>query len=115
MDGANDHLEFNTANLINVSLGPQMRPDSKSRQEMLQRLKNTASVFQSDTYYPNRVITILAAILVFLAGWFVQRVLGTSGPLSLNLPLILVILLLTLNLIWVPIAGIIIIRRRRYA
>lgn len=115
MSHENPHVEENIARLIEVGLGPQARPEPTIRGQTWRLLKAQLYERRDVPAFSNTALAVLTGILTVLAVWLIGQVQAASGPVHLSLSLILVALLVTANLLWVPIAGILIVIRRRHA
>lgn len=113
MAEANRHWEENTARLIHAAFGPEARPDKAAIERTAKLVRSRAR--QAEPVFWDRAAVVLAGILMVLAVWLVVETLGTGGPLPDSLPVICVAFVLIANLVWVPIAGILIVMRRRHA
>lgn len=115
MSDENRFLEENTARLIGGAFGPEARPDRRIKGRTWRLLAAELEGRPAPVPFPAGALVALAGVLAFLAVWFVLQSLGASDPVTMRSPLILVVLLLTMNLAWVPIATVMIVIRRRHA
>jgi hypothetical protein len=113
MAEANRHLEENTAQLIRAAFGPEVRPDRAAMERTAKLIRSRAR--QAESVFWDGAAVVLAGILMVLAVWLVAVTFETGGPLPDSLPVVCVAFVLIANLVWVPIAGILIVMRRRHA
>lgn len=114
MDNNECHLEDNIARLIHAGLSPRARPDSIMKEHTWRQLVANLHTESTAITFPDWILVVLAGILVFMGGWFASQTLGVDVPAVTNKSLPIVALILAVNIVWVPTAGIIIVRRIRY-
>ena len=114
MDNREPYLEDNTARLIQAGFSAEARPNTLTREQTWRHLVAQVHAKRTAGAFPDWSLVILAGILALMAAWLASQALRagvTVGPLP-----ILVAVVLTLNLVSVPVADIVIlIGRRRYA
>jgi len=118
MNDESDFLEQNTERLIRAGFGPEMRPDPAVREQTLRSLVGHIRTKRPATAFPVGILVILAGILVAMAVCLAGGVLAAepAWPTGLEpLSLKLLVLTVALNVIWIPIASmLLVIRRHRH-
>jgi hypothetical protein len=109
MDEKDRYLEENIAKLVTASL---TQPDPLLKAHLFTRLAGEQRRIYTGREFPNSALVLLAVVILGLTGWAVMQLTG-SNLLSSQPILPVVLLLLGLNLVWVPLAGILIVKRRR--
>ncbi len=115
MDSRKRFLEENAARLIQAGFGAEARPDTLTRQQTWRRLVAQMHANRTAVAFPDWALVFLTGALVLVAAWLAGQTLGAGVPLTVSQPLVVVALLLTSTLVWVPVAAILIVIRRRYA
>lgn len=114
MDQEERHLEENVERLIRAGYSPAARPRVELRQKTHARLVGELRARAAELEFPLPVLGGLVGALLLMAGWFAVQLanefIGTNRT-----ALVVVELLLGANLLSIPIASFMIVRRRRYA
>ncbi len=110
----NDQIEDNLARLIQVSFGTASCPAPAAREHTFQYLADNLHRSQSAVVFPERIVVALVGMLILMAAWLVSQVDWTGMRLSMTMPCLVVACAVFLNLLFIPIASIIIVIRRRY-
>lgn len=113
-----DRDEENTARLIGAALGPDARPSPAARTRALAQLLSESRRLHAATF-PDRALALLIGALALMTAWIVVQ--GTGPALSVangngeqGAMLVVVAAVLAVNLVMVPVAGAVIILRRRH-
>jgi hypothetical protein len=106
-------LEENTARLIRAASGTDARPGPQTRQRMFQILLTCVRERSSEVSFPDVVVSALGGLLMLVAIWLVGWRTGTGISLSTSPTLLIPAVWLLLNLALVPIACIVILKRRQ--
>ncbi|HEY4761664.1 MAG TPA: hypothetical protein VIH42_13880 [Thermoguttaceae bacterium] len=114
MNDSLDHLEDNLARLIQVSYGAESRPNLGAHERTFKYLADNLHSRQSAAVFPEQIVVALVGMLILLAAWLVSQVDWTGMRLSTTLPCLVVACVVLLNLLFIPIASIVILIRRRY-
>jgi hypothetical protein len=101
--------EKNLHRLIQAGAGPQVRPDEAQRAGMLQQLRVVVRERQPVSTFPPLVLIALLGVLAGVGGWMVVQN-ATDGK---ELVRVLFGLILSLNGLSIPVASLVIFRRRR--
>ena len=113
MDGPEtEQVQENTARLIQAAMGPDARPAAGLRRGMLRRLL-AERARSAPVAFPDAVVVLLGGLLLAATGalaWLLAR--GTWSPAT-NPALLLAAAGLVLNLVLVPVAGIVIVLGRK--
>jgi hypothetical protein len=117
MNDKEHYLEENISRLIKAGLDKEARIDPLARERAWRCLAAQFQEEQAIATFTDRRLVTLAGILVLMAAWLGIQTLGAGEPVTENIPLFIIAVVLTLNLALVPVAAIIIIirERRRYA
>ena len=115
MDNRQRYLEDNTARLIRAGLGAPVRLDPLTRQQTLRRLVARLQAKRAVAAFPDWALVILAAALVLAAAWVAGQTLTAGIAVVVSPPLIIMALLWTSSLAWLPLAAVVIVVRRRHA
>lgn len=107
-------LEENIARLIQSASNPGARPGDRIRMQTFQLLVAQMQSQSADIPFPDAIIGLLGGILALAAVWLVGGVIMTGAQWTANPSLLFVALWLLLNLALVPVASIVIVRRRQY-
>jgi hypothetical protein len=106
------YLEENIARLVAASHDPQAQPDQVLKERIFTRLVEEQHRRYAEQDFPGFVLVLMAAALLGLAVWTIFQLEGVSAS-SIHPFLPVVLLLLGLNVVWVPLASILIVKRRR--
>ncbi|MGA2062404.1 MAG: hypothetical protein ABSG67_18125 [Thermoguttaceae bacterium] len=109
-----DHIEENLSRLILAGFGPESRPDPRARARVFQYLAEHLPGRQSARAFPERSMLALVGILILMAVCLAVQPHWTGIPPSMSLPNLIVGIVLILNLVFIPIASVVIVLRRRY-
>ena len=114
MNVPSDHTDENLARLIQAGFGPESLPDLRARARVFQCLAEHLPGRQSAAIFPQGILLALVGILILLAVCLAAQPHWTGIPPSMSLPNLIVGIVLILNLVFIPIASIVIVLRRRY-
>jgi hypothetical protein len=106
-----DHLEENTKRLLRAALGSEARPSPKVRTRtfmLLTRLARTKT-----PAFPDTALALLGCLVFIGAVWLAGRCISLDSITAALTSSHLLAILLALNLIVMPFAGLVIILRRR--
>jgi hypothetical protein len=103
---------YNEENMKALLAASVQRPEPELKERLFVRLTEEQRRIYPGHEFPNLVLALMAAAILGLAVWAVVQISGMNVESSHPfLPVIL--LLLGLNLVWVPLASILIVKRRR--
>lgn len=105
-----DRDEENTARLIGAALGPDARPSPAARTRALAQLLSESRRLHAATF-PDRALALLIGALALMAAWVGGQ--GAGGG-EQGAMLVVAAAVLAVNLVMVPVAGAVIILRRRH-
>ena len=105
-----DRDEENAARLIGAALGPDARPSPATRSRAFAQLLAESRRLHPATF-PDRALALLIGALALMAAWVAVQGAGDSEPGAM---LVVVAVVLAVNLVMVPVAGAVIILRRRH-
>lgn len=115
MDDSQKYLEHNIERLIQVGLDLPLKLDPQMKERTWQRMISQLDVKQKHLRFPDSALVILTCTLAGMAVWIMKRMLSVGLATTVMPPFELVHIVLTLNLLCVPVAGIVVIvARRRY-
>jgi hypothetical protein len=114
MHASSEHLESNISRLIQVGYGAESRPDPAMHSVMLRSLEIDLHGQQRIAALPEWIVAALVGFLVFLAAWLVLANPQVAVPTEFNTLYFTAAFVLILNIVFLPIASIIIVIRRRY-
>lgn len=115
MDASGEYLEDNIKRLVQVGLGLPPTPDPKMKEQLWQQMLSQLPVRQMCLGFPNGALVALTCTLASMAVWTMKRMLTADLVATGMPPHELVLIVLALNLLCVPVAGIVVIvARRRY-
>lgn len=104
-------LEENVKNLMQAGFDYQVRPSPEQHQRVLQKLL-TVQAENREPNFPAPVIIGIIGLLMALAGWLVVKWSVSDMP---PFPIIyLGVLIIMVNLAWIPVASLTIIFTRRF-
>jgi hypothetical protein len=112
MKDEENYLEENIARLVAASNDPQTLPDPALKERLFTHLLEEQRRRYADKDFPGFVLALMVVLLLSLAIWAVSQLHGVSA-ISIHPLLPVALLLLGLNVVWVPIASILIVKRRR--
>ena len=115
MDGEDKDFGENVSRLVQAGLGAGARLDPLTREKVRQRLKVELRSKPSAAGFPDYSLAVLAGVLAAMALSLGGRIVAPGVRVTTSAPLIMVAVILGLNLAMVPLAAIIIVRRRRHA
>lgn len=105
--------EDNAALLIRAAMGPEARPSAGLRRSVLRRLLQEASR-SAPVAFPDGAVVLLGGLLLIVAGALGWLLAQGDQSLAANVALLLPALGLALNLVLVPVAGIVIVLGRKH-
>jgi hypothetical protein len=108
----NDH-EHVIAQLIHSGFGGDARLDAAFKERTRQRLVGELHSRHPAVEFPDRCLVVLGLMLVGAAVWLAMRAAGAGVAAMMRMPLILIVLPLLINLAFVPLAGLAVLRRRK--
>ena len=112
MNEVANHLEANVARLVQAGLGRAARLDPATRARTWQRLAAELRARRPAAEFPDRVLVLLGLMLVGAGAWLVIRVAYAGGAVFTDVSGMAVVLPLVLNLVFVPVAGLVILNGR---
>jgi hypothetical protein len=104
----------NLARLMRAACGPEVRPAPGARRRTLQALLAYTRARSPHADFPDLVVGLLGVAWVVAAAWLGARVVVGDLSLWANPGLLPMAVLLVLNLAVVPVAGVVIWKRRQY-
>jgi hypothetical protein len=107
------YLEENIQHLLRAGLGE--RPDTGLKSKTYQLLQEGLLASRSSAEFPYNLLLLFSALLLSVAIWVVSRAFGLLPATSLQPALVLAGLMAALNIVALPLACIVIVKRRRYA
>ena len=113
MDNGEKYLEDNIERLIQAGVGLPRKPDPQMKEQTLRRLMNQLDIKKRRSSFPDSALVVLACTLAWMAIWIMKHMLSVGWAVPVTLPLDLVHIVLALNLLCVPVAGITIVVTRR--
>ena len=105
-------VEENMALLMQATLGPEARPAAGLRRSMLRRLLRE-SARSAPVVFPDAVVVLLGGLWLLAAAVLAMLLALGASPLAANPALLLPAAGLALNLVLVPVAGVVIVRGRK--
>jgi len=115
MDNRERCLEDNAARLIQTGFSAEVRPDTLTRERTWRCLVAQLHAKRTAVDFPDWILVILAGILALVAAWLASQTLRAGVPVTVSPLLVIMALLFTSSLVWVPVAVIVIVIRRRHA
>ena len=107
------HLEHNVGHLIRAACGPSTRPSTEASERTYQLLLNHVRTRSSESDFPDIAVAVLGAVSAIIAIWAVVQVIWNGRPFRATPLLLITVIWATLNLALVPVASIVILRRRQ--
>lgn len=101
--------EENVQRLVQAGMGGDARPGAAALARTLARLRSEQRLLQPAPDFPLSALGLLATVLLGMGVWVVSQSAASPG-----LGAQLAGVVLGLNLIWVPVASLVIIQRRRH-
>lgn len=101
--------EENVQRLVQAGLGVDARPSAAARVRTLARLRGEQRLLQPVPDFPLSALCLLVIVLLGVGVWLVSQSAASPSPGAQ-----LAGVVLGLNLIWVPVASLVIIQRRRH-
>ena len=114
MDDEKPGVEENLSRLLRAGLPPDARPGAETRAEVFRRLVEMTRARADSRSFPDHLIAVIAAAIVLVTAWLVGRMAGGQGLPAAGPAATAFVLVVILNLAMVPIAGFVIVLRRRY-
>lgn len=105
-------LEENVARLVRAAASAEARPTPELRQQVFQRLRDVLHDRTTPVRFPDGLLAGLGLVLSLAGGWSGLSLLGILPSATENPLLLLIAVGLLLNLALVPVAGIVIVKRR---
>ena len=115
MSKNNSFLEENIKQLLKKGLAIKNKPDFLFRKKTFQKLRNQSKRRGTAQEFPNTVVGLLSSILFLLLIWLVVNILRNVVQTMSTTPIIIITGIIFLNLVSIPIACFIIVKRRSYA
>ncbi len=113
MNDKDHYLEENISQLIRVGFGAEVRPSPHRKESAYRLLATQHRAAPVPAAFPESVLVLLTGILAIIALCLATQIVGTGIPGTTDFMFVATALPLALNLICVPIAGIVIVTRRR--
>jgi hypothetical protein len=113
MDDEKPGFEENLSRLMHAGLPPDARPGAETRAEVFRRLVEITRARADSRSFPDHLVVAIAAAIVLVAAWLVGRMAGQGLPAA-GLAATAFVLIVVLNLAMVPLAGVVIVLRRRH-
>ena len=113
MNDKDRYLEENISELIRAGFGTEVRLGRPASERMFRLLAAQHRRSHVPVAFPEGVVALLTGALALMAVLLATQIVGQGVPRALDLSFAATALPLALNLICVPIAGIIIVTRRR--
>jgi hypothetical protein len=113
MNDENRLMEENTARLIVAGLGPETRPGQRVRAATLRNLRARLRPRRAATAFPEHVLCLLLGTLMLMATSLAAEMIEADFSAGSAMPNLVFATVLLLNLAFVPIAGVVIVIRRR--
>ena len=105
-------LEENVARLVRAAASAEAHPTPEFRQQTFRRLQGVLRNRTAPVRFPDGLLVGLGLVLNLAGGWSLLSLVGVL-PFSAENPLVLLIAVgLLFNLALVPVAGIVIVKRR---
>ena len=113
MNDEEHYFEENIARLIRTGFGEAARPNQTMRTQLLQQLIKQLHEGSAGMDFPDPVLALLGGLLIFVAVWLLTQTLHESESAIVSVSFTIGIVWLGLNLALMPIAGFVILYRRR--
>ena len=113
MNDKNRHLEENTSQLIRAGFGTEVRPGPLASERTFRLLAAQHRRSHAPVAFPEGVLAVLTGVLALMAVLLGTQIVAQGMPRATDPTFAVTALPLALNLICVPIAGIVIVTRRR--
>ncbi len=113
MNDENCAREENTARLIMAGFGLEARPGPVARERMFRLLAARHRLSHTPVAFPEGVLALLTGVVALMAVLLAMQVVGQGAPRATDPTFVVTALPVALNLICAPIAGILIVTRRR--
>lgn len=113
MSDDNHSEEENTARLIAAGFGPEARPGLRIRAATLQRLRSRLGPRRAATAFPEHILCLLLGMLVLMAAWSGTDLMKANSSFGDGVTSLVCLAAALLNLAFVPVAGFVIVIRRR--
>ena len=113
MNENRSHLEANLARMIKAAAGGEAQLKESQRERTWHRLIAESRRSRPASPFPDRVLAFLGGVQAFAALWLGIRVLTNGFTGTIDVPSLFVALPVTVNLACLPIAVMLIYRRRR--
>ncbi|MGD0655448.1 MAG: hypothetical protein ABSA16_13985 [Thermoguttaceae bacterium] len=114
MNDPREHIDDNVARLIQAGFAAETRPDPAAHARMFECLAYHLQRRQSGSVFPEWIVIAIVGIVFFLAAWLAVQFDWTGMRLNMTLLCLLVASAVFLNILFIPIAIIIILIRRGY-
>ena len=105
--------EQNDARLIRAAMRGGSRPRPEAKERALRMLNAEQRAMRESADFPNSILVILAVVLMVVTMLLGLRSFGIIGWAISSVPLAIATWLVYANLVTVPVAGIVIVLRRR--
>lgn len=109
MNDQGSHEPDSIRDLIKAGVGEEARPNTAQRAEMIARLRAEVRLAKVKSEFPPAVLIGVPIVLLLMTVWLV----ATNSP-EMEMVRTIIFLCLGLNMLCIPITGIVIIRRRHY-
>ena len=97
---------------LQAAFPPAARLDSQRRAETWRLVLAAARAYRSDVGFPDTAFVWLTAGLVLMGAWLAIRLNLSAAPMN-SLPLAVVTLVVLINIVCLPVAALVIVRRKR--
>ena len=113
MNDKDRDLEENTSQLIQAGFGTDVRPGPLASERTFRLLAAQHRRSHAPVAFPEGVLAVLTGILALMAVLLATQIVAQGVPQATDPTFVITALPLALNLICVPIAGIVTLTRRR--
>jgi len=107
-------VEENTARLVRAAYGPSARPSPQASERVFRLLLGHVKERPATPSFPDAALVALGALVAAVAVCVAAQVVLPRASLGASPSLLAAAMMLVLNLAWVPVAGIVIVMRRRH-
>ncbi len=107
------YLEENTSRLIRAGFAREVRPGQHASERAFRLLEAQHRRSHAPVAFPVGVLAVLTSVLALVAVLLATHIIGQGVPRATDPTFVVAAVPLALNLICVPLAGIVILRRRR--